>query len=154
MTPAQLSLLLEGTGVALAETNQAADDRRMRELALYPTHVVAAERVFADDTPLPVLEPSRGRTETGRFWAYTRDDRPFGGKAPPTVAFICASDRRDARPAKHLESFRGILQLDGDVGFEALAFDGTIALAECWSPVRRKFYELHEAAFSRRPRRH
>ena len=106
---------------------------------------MAAERVFADDTPLPVLEPGRGRTKTGRLWAYTRDDRPFGGMAPPAVAFIYAPDRRGARPAKHLGSFRGVLQVDGYAGFEALAGDGTIALAACWSHVRRKFYELHEA---------
>ncbi len=33
-------------------------------------HVLAGERVFADDTPLPVLDPGRGRTKTGRLWAY------------------------------------------------------------------------------------
>ena len=108
-------------------------------------HVMAAERVFADDTPLPVLEPSCGRTKTGRLWVYTRDDRPFGGMAPPVMAFTYAPDRRGARPATQLGSFRGILQVDGFACFEALAADGTIALAACWSHVRRKFYELHEA---------
>jgi transposase len=40
-------------------------------------HVFAAEKVHADDTPVPVLEPGLGRTRTGRLWVYVRDDRPF-----------------------------------------------------------------------------
>ena len=108
-------------------------------------HVMAGERVFADDTPLPVLDPGRDRTKTGRLWAYTRDDRPYGGNAPPAVVFIYAPDRKGVRPAEHLKQFRGILQVDGYAGFEALAEGGAITLAACWAHARRKFYELHEA---------
>jgi transposase len=39
--------------------------------------VFASTKLFADDTPLPVLDPGRGRTKTGRLWVYTRDDRPW-----------------------------------------------------------------------------
>jgi transposase len=42
-------------------------------------HVMAGERVHADDTVVPVLEPGLGRTRTARLWTYVRDDRPFGG---------------------------------------------------------------------------
>src|SRR5690349_5725509 len=31
-------------------------------------HVMASTRIFADDTTLPVLDPGRGRTKTGRLW--------------------------------------------------------------------------------------
>ena len=31
-------------------------------------HVMAAERVHADDTTVPVLEPGLGETRTGRLW--------------------------------------------------------------------------------------
>ncbi len=31
------------------------------------THVFASTKLFADDTPLPVLDPGRGRTKTGRL---------------------------------------------------------------------------------------
>ncbi len=108
-------------------------------------HVMSGDRVFADDTPLPVLDPGRGRTKTGRLWAYTRDDRPYGGNVPPAVVFIYEPDRKAMRPAEHLKAFRGILQVDGYAGFEALAADGKITLAACWSHARRKFYELHAA---------
>ncbi len=108
-------------------------------------YVMAGERVFADDTTLPVLDPGRGKTKTGRLWAYTRDDRSWGGPGHPAVVFVYAPDRTAARPAEHLAGFRGILQVDGYAGFEQLAADGTITLAACWSHARRKFYELHKA---------
>jgi transposase len=31
-------------------------------------HVFASQTLFADDTPVPVLDPGRGRTKTGRLW--------------------------------------------------------------------------------------
>ena len=39
-------------------------------------HVFASQTLFADDTPIPVLDPGRGRTKTGRLWVYPRDGRP------------------------------------------------------------------------------
>jgi hypothetical protein len=35
--------------------------------------------VHADATTVPVLDPGRGKTKTGRLWCYARDDRPFAG---------------------------------------------------------------------------
>ncbi|GLQ66728.1 IS66 family transposase [Gluconobacter kondonii] len=107
-------------------------------------HVCAAERVFADDTPLPILDPGRGRTKTGRLWAYTRDDRAFGDNVPPAVVFYATPDRTSSWPARHLKNYRGILQVDGYAGFEQLTRDGTVHLAACWAHTRRKFYELHQ----------
>ena len=45
---------------------------RLREILL------GSARVFADETTVPVLDPGRGRTKTGYFWAVARDDRPWG----------------------------------------------------------------------------
>jgi len=111
-------------------------------------HVMAAERVFADDTVLPVLDPGRGRTRTGRLWVYARDDRPWGGNDPPAVFYTYSPDRRAERPAAHLESFRGILQVDGYPGFEPLAARRGIVPAACWAHARRKFWEVHQATGS------
>jgi transposase len=41
-------------------------------------HVLKADKVHADDTPVPVLCPGRGTTRQGRLWTYVRDDRPAG----------------------------------------------------------------------------
>lgn len=111
-------------------------------------HVMAADRVFADDTVLPVLDPGRGRTRTGRLWVYARDDRPWGGGDPPAVLYRYSPDRKAERPAAHLKTFGGILQVDGYPGFEPLAARGDIVLAACWAHARRKFYEVHQATGS------
>ncbi len=102
----------------------------------------ASPKLFADETTAPVLDPGRGRTKTGQLWAYARDDRPWGGPAPPAVAYVYAPDRKAARPAAHLEGFRGVLQVDGYAGYRALAESGQVQLAFCWSHVRRPFYEI------------
>ena len=104
-----------------------------------------SERLFADETTAPVLQPGRGRTKTGQIWAYARDDRPWGGSDPPMVAYVYAADRKAERPEAHLEGFAGILQVDGYGGYAALARrNQQIRLAFCWAHVRRKFYELAE----------
>jgi transposase len=111
-------------------------------------HVFGSGKIFADDTPIPVLDPGRGQTKTGRLWVYTRDDRPWGGPDPPAAVYFYSADRKAERPASHLEGFRGVLQVDGYAGFERLTTGGEIVLAACWAHTRRKFYDLHEATGS------
>lgn len=102
-----------------------------------------SERLFADETTAPVLDPGRGRTKTGQLWAYARDDRPWGGSDPPMVAYVYAADRKAERPQVHLGDFAGILQVDGYGGYTALARRRQqLQLAFCWAHVRRKFFEL------------
>lgn len=110
-------------------------------------HILAglrrSERLFADETTAPVLDPGRGRTKTGQLWAYARDDRPWDGDDPPMVAYVYAADRKGERAEAHLGDFAGILQVDGYGGYAALAKRRQqISLAFCWAHVRRKFYEL------------
>ena len=111
-------------------------------------HILASGKLFADDTPIPVLDPGRGQTRTGRLWVYARDDRPWTGPAPPAAIYFYSPDRKAARPAAHLERFHGVLQVDGYAGFEQLTTSGDIVLAACWAHVRRKFYEFHLATGS------
>ena len=108
-------------------------------------HVFASDHLFADDTPVPVLDPGRGRTKTGRLWVYARDQRAWGGPAPPAAVYLFAPDRKAERPAAHLEDFKGILHVDGYAGFETLTGDGDVVLAACWAHARRKFYDVAEA---------
>jgi transposase len=111
-------------------------------------HVFASNKLFADDTPLPVLDPGRGRTKTGRLWVYARDDQPWSGPEPPAAVYFYSPDRRAERPVSHLSQFKGILQVDGYAGFEQLTVRGDIVLAACWAHTRRKFYEVHQATGS------
>jgi transposase len=114
-------------------------------------HVLGSTRIFADDTPLPVLDPGRGRTKIGRLWGYAIDDRPWNGGTPPAVVYLYAEDRKGEHPAAHLAGFEGILQVDGYSGFKGLLENrppGAIRLAFCWAHCRRRFYEIHQATGS------
>src|SRR3954469_3420015 len=114
-------------------------------------HVMSSTRIFADDTPLPVLDPGRGRTKTGCLWGYAIDDRPWNGSTPPAAVYLYAEDRKGEHPAAHLAEFQGVLQVDGYAGFKSLLENrpaGEIRLAFCWAHCRRRFYEIHQATGS------
>jgi transposase len=108
-------------------------------------YVTAADKLHADDTPVPVLAPGQGKTKTGRLWTYVRDDRPAGDSAAPAVWFAYSPDRKGEHPERHLEKFRGTLQADAYAGFNQLYENGRIEQAACWAHVRRKFYDLEQA---------
>ena len=108
-------------------------------------YVLGANKLHADDTPVPVLEPGRRVTKTGRLWTYVRDDRPAGSDDAPAVWFQYSPDRKGERPVAHLKNFAGILQADGYAGFDQLYARGDIVEAACWAHVRRKFYDIHVA---------
>jgi transposase len=108
-------------------------------------HVIAADVVHADDTPIPVLAPGLGTTKTGRLWTYVRDERPAGGVAAPAVWFAFSPDRKSEHPQHHLREFTGILQADGYAGFSKIYQGGKVSEAACWAHVRRKFFDLYQA---------
>jgi transposase len=108
-------------------------------------HVLAATKLHADDTPIPVLAPGNGKTKTARLWTYVRDDRASGDTSPAAVWFAYTPDRKGIHPQTHLANFKGVLQADAYAGFNALFVDGTVQEAACWAHARRKFYDLHEA---------
>lgn len=113
-------------------------------------YVMSAQKLHADDTPIPVLAPGTGKTKTGRLWTYVRDDRPSGSTDPPAVLFRYSPDRKGERPREHLKHFRGILQADGYAGFQGLydrAHEPLIEAA-CWAHARRKHFDLHAATGS------
>ena len=95
-------------------------------------YVLSADKVHADDTPVPVLCPGRGSTRQARLWTYVRDDRPCGSADPPAVFYRYSPDRKGERPREHLSAYRGILQADAYAGFEAL-YGERIQEAACWA---------------------
>ncbi len=117
-------------------------------------HVMGAERLHGDDTTVPVL--ARGKTATGRIWTYVRDDRPFGGPAPPAALFFYSPNRAGEHPRQHLADWSGILQADAYGGYARL-YDagrqpGPIIEAGCWSHARRAFFVLADIEASARRR--
>jgi transposase len=120
--------------------------------ALIERHVLAAERLHGDDTTVPIL--AKGKTIKGHIWTYVRDDRPFGGRAPPAALYYASRDRRHEHPARHLQGFTGILQADAYSGYNEVydpsRAQGPITAALCWAHARRQFFELADIAANAR----
>jgi transposase len=111
-------------------------------------HVLSAERLHGDDTTVPVL--AKGKTDTGRIWVYVRDDKPFGGPAPPAAVFYYSRDRAGEHPQAHLADYTGIFQADAYSGYGKLyepgRAPGPIFEAACWVHARRPFFVMADLA--------
>ena len=111
-------------------------------------YVLSAERLHGDDTTVPVL--AKGKTDTGRIWVYVRDDKPFGGPAPPGAVFYYSRDRAGEHPQAHLANYTGILQADAYGGYRKLyesgRASGPILEAACWVHARRPFFVMADLA--------
>ena len=117
-------------------------------------YVLAASNLNADDTPVKVLAPGKGKTKRGRLWTYVRDGRPWKSRDPPAVWYQYSPNWRGVYPQKHLANYRGKLQVDAYAGFDAL-FESTragesprIVEIACAAHMRRKFFELYTATGS------
>ena len=118
---------------------------RLKEILL------GSARIAVDETRAPVLDPGRGRTKTGYFWAISRDDRPWGGADPPAVAYTYAPGRGTVHAATLLANYRGIVQCDGYAVYKSVAGPerhGAITLAFCWTHWRRKFVDIEESGLA------
>ena len=112
---------------------------RLREL------ILASAKIAIDETVVPVLDPGRGRTKKGYFWAIARDDRPWSGSDPPAVAYSYAPGRGAVHALKLLDHYRGVVQCDGYAAYKNVAeaaCGGAITLAFCWAHLRRKFFDI------------
>ena len=105
-------------------------------------YVLAADKVHADDTPVPVLEPGRGKTKTGRLWVYVRDGRPAADQAAPAAWYRYSPDRKGEHPQDHLTGFSGVLQADAYGGYGKLYANGKVLEAACWAHARRGFWDI------------
>ncbi len=112
-------------------------------------HVRSGDAIHADDTPVPVLDPGRGKTKTGRLWVAVRDERPWSSGVPPAAFYRYAPDRKAEQAQALLKDCRGYLHADAYGGFRHLyephPITGHVKLIEvaCWAHARRKIYEVH-----------
>jgi transposase len=112
---------------------------RLREL------ILTSAKIAVDETVAPVLDPGRGRTKQGYFWAIARDDRPWGGTDPPAIAYSYAPGRGAVHGLKLLDGYRGIVQCDGYAAYKTIADKApgeAIKLAFCWAHLRRHFFDI------------
>ncbi len=116
--------------------------------ALSGRHVREGRAIFADDTPVKLLNPGAGKTKTARLWAYVRDERPWVGDAPQAAWYQFSPDRKGARPSEHLAKYAGWMHADGYAGFEELYRSGRVHEVACMSHIRRKFVDVHKSQSS------
>jgi transposase len=108
-------------------------------------HVQAGQVLFADDTPVKMLTPGAGKTQTARLWAYVRDERPWGSETPPAAWYQFSPDRKGRHPKDHLKRYQGWMHADGYAGFEHIYRSGDIQEVACMAHIRRKFVDVHKA---------
>lgn len=105
-----------------------------------------AGKLHADDTPVPMLMPGRGKTAQARLWTYVVDDRASGAAGPALVWYRFTPDRSGIHPQTELKSFAGLLQADGYAGYDKLYEGGRIREVACWAHFRRKIFENHQTS--------
>lgn len=136
--PVDRSTLAGWVGPAAAELKPVYG--RIKDLLL------GSATIAVDETRAPVLDPGRGRTKAGYFWAIARDDRPWGGSDPPAVVYSYAPGRGAEHARTLLADYGGIVQCDGYAAYKQLADPrrpgGQVTLAFCWSHWRRMFVEI------------
>jgi transposase len=103
-------------------------------------------KIHADDTPVPMLDPGKGKTATARLWTYVVDDRASGATTPALVWYRFTPDRSGIHPQSELRSFSGLLQADGYAGYDKLYEGGRVKEVACWAHFRRKIFENHAAS--------
>jgi transposase len=108
-------------------------------------YVTAASKIHADDTPVPVLEPGKGKTRAARLWKCVRDERPTGSKEAPAVWFAHSPTRASEYPQAHLKDCTGPLQADAFAGYNAIYKARSVREAGCMAHARRKFHDLFVA---------
>ena len=111
---------------------------RLREL------ILASGKIAVDETVAPVLDPGRGRTKKGYFWAIARDDRPWGGTDPPAIAYSYAPGRGAVHALELLEAIAASCNATDTPPTRRLPAEPgeAITLAFCWAHLRRKFFDI------------
>jgi transposase len=111
-------------------------------------HVLAGQAIFADDTPVAMLAPGTGKTQTARLWAYGRDERPWGSAIAPASWYQFSCDRKGEHPKDHLCGYSGWMHapshglranhcraMDFYAGFEDLYRSGGISEVACMAHI-------------------
>jgi transposase len=106
-------------------------------VALMGAEVLKSRVIQADETPVPVLDPTRDSTRTGYLWPKLGD-----GDHPYTV-YHYTDSRSGEGIASFLKDFEGYLQTDAYVAYESVvsASGGRIIAVGCWAHVRRGFFD-------------
>jgi transposase len=93
--------------------------------------------VHADETPVALLAPGRGKTKKAYVWVY----RTTNFVAQRAVLFDFCTSRGGEHPQRVLQDFSGTLVSDDYSGYHKLQRQGAITGALCMAHARRKLFE-------------
>ena len=96
--------------------------------------------VHADETPVSLLAPGRGKTKKAYVWVY----RTTNFVAQRAVLFDFCTSRSGEHPQRVLQDFGGTLVTDDFSGYHKLQRQGSITGALCMAHARRKLFEAHK----------
>jgi hypothetical protein len=105
--------------------------------------LLECEVLHADETPVAMLDPGKGKTHRAYLWAY--GSTQFG--TPAAVVYDFAPSRAGGHARAFLEGWKGTLVCDDYAGYKAL-FGSGVTEAGCLAHARRKFHELWVASQS------
>jgi hypothetical protein len=95
--------------------------------------------VHADEPPIKLLAPGKGKTARAYVWVY----RTTNFVAQRAVVYDFSTGRGGENARRVLQGFAGTLVSDDFSGYHALQAQGVTA-ALCMAHARRKFYEAHQ----------
>ena len=112
---------------------------RLKPLAdALKTFILGHGVVHADETPVALLAPGKGKTRKAYVWVYRTTDFV----AERAVWFDFCAGRSGEHPRRVLADFDGTLVTDDYSGYHALHARG-ITGALCMAHARRKLFEAH-----------
>jgi transposase len=94
--------------------------------------------LHADETPVQMLSPGKGKTHRAYLWAYT----PTDFSELRSVVYDFAVSRAGEHARIFLASWQGKLVCDDYSGYKA-GFQNGITEIGCAAHARRKFFDLH-----------
>ena len=94
--------------------------------------------VHADETPVSLLAPGKGKTKKAYVWVY----RTTNFVTQRAVYYDFCKDRSGEHPRRVLADFGATLVSDDYAGYHALHRRG-VSAALCWAHARRKLFEAH-----------
>ncbi|NIG87834.1 MAG: IS66 family transposase, partial [Serratia symbiotica] len=94
----------------------------------------------ADETPLLLLNPGKGKSQKGYLWAYLS----AAGSEQSVVVYDCQPGCSGQYAQAMLQGWQGTLVVDSYTGYRALFDKGGVKEAGCWAHVRRKFFDQNK----------
>jgi transposase len=101
--------------------------------------ILGHDVVHADETPVKLLAPGKGKTSRAYVWVY----RTTNFVAQRAVFYDFSTGRGGENARRVLQGFNGTLVTDDFSGYHALQAQGVTA-ALCMAHARRKLFEAHQ----------